>query len=507
MANIDYAGLLTGISGQNQQIDPFSLPTAAQQRMAFGAQQAQGMQRAGEGLFGMPSQQNPVDMAKTELVKLDRNDPEYQQKFIKLLKIADPVSALQLESQIADKNLAASQAQKDSKAMVDYVTQAFPDQPEMIPLAERGLLTASNLKDYARTASVKKTQVIQRESKTGATENILINSDTGDEIANLGVKQGIGTKQIPTEVVKRSINGVLQNVLINKSTGQDIKVIGPSENPNISTQTITRDVGGREHTVLINAKTGEQIKDLGPVKPEDTNMSTVLDPVTGVEHSVVVDKKGNIVNTVGVSKLPSFEVLKNDDGTYQVVNKTLGLLGPKVETEESANQSKEKFGLLLSQIAAVDNTLATVAEAEGLAAAGGAGWEYFFLAPLPYGTDSRKLANRIETLQGNLAFDKLDAMRKASPTGGALGQVSNIELGLLKAALTALDPTAGTEELNSQLAKVKKHYTNYKKSLLGQTPQVDFSDPMYKQLVVEKNGVRYMKDPATGTVYNLGKVK
>jgi hypothetical protein len=101
MANIDYAGLLTGISGQNQQIDPFSLPSAAQQRMAFGAQQAQGMQRAGEGLFGMPSQQNPVDMAKTELIKLDRNDPEYQQKFIKLLGIADPAKAAELGNQAA----------------------------------------------------------------------------------------------------------------------------------------------------------------------------------------------------------------------------------------------------------------------------------------------------------------------------------------------------------------------------------------------------------------------
>lgn len=112
MANIDYAGLLTGISGQNQQIDPFSLPTAAQQRMAFGAQQVQGMQRAGEGLFGMPSQQNPVDMAKTELVKLDRNDPEYQQKFIKLLGIADPEKAaeLQQKAQQQDKEIKQTNA-------------------------------------------------------------------------------------------------------------------------------------------------------------------------------------------------------------------------------------------------------------------------------------------------------------------------------------------------------------------------------------------------------------
>lgn len=505
MAGLDYAGLLTGISPQSAKIDPFSLPTAGQQRMAFGAQQAQGVQRAGEGLFKLQSQ-NPVELAKTELQKLNPNDPNQQQRFIKLLKIADPISAMKFETQLADKNLAASKEEEERKAMTDYVTTAFPDQPEMIPLAEKGLLNSMNLKDYARSANVGKTQVIQREID-GVTQNILINSETGSDIKNLGVKQGIGTKQIPTEVVKRSVNGVLQNVLINSTTGKDIKTIGPSENPDVPTTTIKRDIGGREHTVLINAKTGDDIKDLGPAKVEDTTMSTVTDPVTGIEHSVVLDKEGNIINTVGVSKLPSFEVLKNDDGTYQVVNKTLGLLGPKVETAESAQQDQEKFGLLLSQIAAVDNTLATVAEAEGFVAEGGAGWEYFFLAPLPYGTDSRKLANRVETLQGNLAFDKLDAMRKSSPTGGALGQVSNIELGLLKAALTALDPTAGAEELNAQLAKVKKHYTNYKKSLLGQTPAVDFSDPMYKSLVSEKDGVRYMKDPVSNKVYNLGKVK
>jgi hypothetical protein len=35
MAGLDYAGLLTGISPQSAKIDPFSLPTAGQQRMAL----------------------------------------------------------------------------------------------------------------------------------------------------------------------------------------------------------------------------------------------------------------------------------------------------------------------------------------------------------------------------------------------------------------------------------------------------------------------------------------
>ncbi len=134
MANIDYAGLLTGISGQNQQIDPFSLPTAAQQRMAFGAQQVQGMQRAGEGLFGMPSQQNPVDMAKTELLKLDRNDPEYQQKFIKLLGIADPAKA--------QEQLVRGQEQQRKVNIRNAVIKQIQDNPlykDIVPLIAEGV--------------------------------------------------------------------------------------------------------------------------------------------------------------------------------------------------------------------------------------------------------------------------------------------------------------------------------------------------------------------------------
>ena len=153
MANIDYAGLLTGISGQNQQIDPFSLPSAAQQRMAFGAQQAQGMQRAGEGLFGMPSQQNPVDMAKTELLKLDRNDPEYQQKFIKLLGIADPAKAAELVKEKKAEDFSAGQ----QKALVKYLEVNYPSFADAAK-GDTPLITAANWKDFKEKVGSTKNQ-------------------------------------------------------------------------------------------------------------------------------------------------------------------------------------------------------------------------------------------------------------------------------------------------------------------------------------------------------------
>jgi len=82
----------------------------------------------------MPSQQNPVDMAKTELLKLDRNDPEYQQKFIKLLGIADPAKA--------QEQLVRGQEQQRKVNIRNAVIKQIQDNPlykDIIPLIAEGV--------------------------------------------------------------------------------------------------------------------------------------------------------------------------------------------------------------------------------------------------------------------------------------------------------------------------------------------------------------------------------
>jgi hypothetical protein len=54
------------------------------------------------------------------------------------------------------------------------------------------------------------------------------------------------------------------------------------------------------------------------------------------------------------------------------------------------------------------------------------------------GTPAFDLAEDVKTLRAFAAFDTLQQMRDNSPTGGALGQVSNIELGLLESAYSNL---------------------------------------------------------------------
>lgn len=55
--------------------------------------------------------------------------------------------------------------------------------------------------------------------------------------------------------------------------------------------------------------------------------------------------------------------------------------------------------------------------------------------------------NELASLQSIVSFDRLQAMREASPTGGALGAVSERELALLQSSLGALNTMSSKEQL------------------------------------------------------------
>ena len=71
------------------------------------------------------------------------------------------------------------------------------------------------------------------------------------------------------------------------------------------------------------------------------------------------------------------------------------------------------------------------------------------------GTDAANFAAELDTLKGNIAFNELTEMRAASKTGGALGAISNVELGLLSSALGALSTKQSPASFRKQLAKIK----------------------------------------------------
>ena len=74
------------------------------------------------------------------------------------------------------------------------------------------------------------------------------------------------------------------------------------------------------------------------------------------------------------------------------------------------------------------------------------------------GTRAGNLNQLLTTVKANAGFDRLQAMREASPTGGALGQVSNLELTQLNAAIGSLDQSQTAEQLADNLKRVKNIY-------------------------------------------------
>jgi hypothetical protein len=85
------------------------------------------------------------------------------------------------------------------------------------------------------------------------------------------------------------------------------------------------------------------------------------------------------------------------------------------------------------------------------------------------GTNAYDLQQRLLTIKANLGFDRLQQMRDASPTGGALGQVAVQELQALQATVGSLELGQSRQELQKNLDKIDLHYNNWLKTV-GGTP-------------------------------------
>ena len=77
------------------------------------------------------------------------------------------------------------------------------------------------------------------------------------------------------------------------------------------------------------------------------------------------------------------------------------------------------------------------------------------------GSRAYDLAATLETVKANLGFDRLQQMREASPTGGALGAVAVQELTALQSSLANLDPNQSPAQLKRNLESIEKHYAGW----------------------------------------------
>ena len=141
---------------------------------------------------------------------------------------------------------------------------------------------------------------------------------------------------------------------------------------------------------------------------------------------------------------------------YSQIQERAQKIGKEAETKEKTTKS---------QVGKADIVLGKVKEANKLLSGTTGG---FFATGLAQtltgflgGTPAKNLAAKLNTISANLSFDTLQAMRDASPTGGALGQVSEREIELLGATVASLDPSQSPTQLRSALNDIETHYKNW----------------------------------------------
>lgn len=93
-----------------------------------------------------------------------------------------------------------------------------------------------------------------------------------------------------------------------------------------------------------------------------------------------------------------------------------------------------------------------------------------FMSAVPQ-TRAHDVKMAVHTIEAAVGFDRLQAMRDASPTGGALGQVSNIELDLLKSSLGSLRQSSTKKQFQDNLNRIRTHYQNSVKAIEAQQAQ------------------------------------
>lgn len=175
---------------------------------------------------------------------------------------------------------------------------------------------------------------------------------------------------------------------------------------------------------LVQVNTGDGAPGLGKLS---TDYGYVLDPVTG---QPVIDPATGLPTAAPVPGSPA------------AVAAQRAATQAGVRQDQSANAAN----IVLEDI---DRALGQVS---GWTAGAGS-----LLSNIP-GTGAVDLSSSLDTIKANIGFDRLQQMREASPTGGALGGIAVEELRMLQSVMGSLNTAQTPEQLKANLERLKQVY-------------------------------------------------
>ena len=546
----DLTGMLTaGLFEPTQQALPSSLEQVS---MRLAQQAGTGLRRGIGAATGADTRTNP-EAARAAMQGLDINNPADQPKLLEIVRKYAPEKESALVAQFAQQGRVRAEKEKAEatkqstllkeqqakEGFADYIRKI---DPTLAPLALSGKLTPKNMKDFLPELSDKERYKVVGSNIFDTENSVFISGPQGsakprDNLITVdGRLYNALTKQfidLPPKTVELTEQQRIHEAVkaANDAAGQTTPVFGKWLDRDKIADNRSPDKKIWDELKASNDAAGLPTMSYGDwwdSNNVETDTIERTDIITGYTSTSVINKKtGAVIRELGVTGLPQLEIESLENGKYRVNNLTNGTRGELVDTPEAAQLRMKKMQQTQNELFALDQILAKTTKAKELAKGeggiGGAGaasrtGEYAVLSRLPFGTDSRALGKIITSLQANLGFDELQDMRKNSPTGGALGSVSNLEIGLLISAVTALDPQLGVKAFNEQIDLVREHYDNFKRSLMGVSSNVDYNSKKYASYLKTEdkpnnplsviNGEFVLRDPETqGWFFTGVKVK
>lgn len=131
---------------------------------------------------------------------------------------------------------------------------------------------------------------------------------------------------------------------------------------------------------------------------------------------------------------------------------------PGTKEADVRTERLHKADLLVNQLAATSgNVLNAIKTIESKTDWGETGLVGTIAGAIP-GTAAHDVQAAIDTIEANIGFGALQEMRASSPTGGALGSVTEKELNLLTSTVTSLKKSQSKEQFLQNVARVKLQY-------------------------------------------------
>ena len=178
----------------------------------------------------------------------------------------------------------------------------------------------------------------------------------------------------------------------------------------------------------VSVSTGGGYTGTGPMtKDQERGVNFAQDTLANEQRRLVKERTGDVqADVVSTNVAGALDILApiGDDGQRQIKNK---------------GWMQRTLSLDLPEAGAIGDFLQKLGPASS--------------------QEAVNLATLLDPIRANVAFDRLQQMREASKTGGALGNVSNVELAQLQAPAGSLAQRASPEILVKNLMKIEEVYT------------------------------------------------